>query len=223
MSTAYPQVIYPDEDSPENSVFTVPTINIVDYLKIVIPGYRKDKTVYALFPTSQRIRGGLTSVESIISFAGWRDGVTTSVSPGWDISAQTWDYPGWEACNSTPFGNSPEPVTVIDDAVIAHVGYYPPYPEYTSEHLPDILWKISPIHQYFIQYPNFETMIVDALDRTVTVTTWQIFKQTIWDDIPDIVIIIPIIAALAPPLVLSLMANAGNNTQVNDIRRRFKR
>lgn len=222
MSIECPQVEYPEEDSPENGGFVLPEIEIVDYLKIVIPGLRKDNTVYALLPTSRRITGGLVASLPIVSITGWRNGSPTSMLPSWMISEERWEYPGWEVCDSSPFGNAPAPIIDISQSPVATVGYYPPYPEYTTIQMPDIIWKIFSIESLFKKYPDFENLFVTIFNQTNTETTFDIYKQTI-TDVTDIVILIPILAAFALPLVLSLIANVGNNTQTNDIRRRQKR
>ena len=204
MPIIYPNVSISDEDTPLGNSFMPPDMPAEEYFRTVIPGYRKDTVVYALLPTSQYIRGGLTDALGVISYEGWRDGRPTQATPGWEISATRWDYPGWSYCVSSPFGAAPEPTISINDAVIAHIGYFPPYAEYVSAYLPDILWHISPIALYFVQQPNWDTLIVDVYNRTVTETAWGIYAQTITDVVDDIVIFTPILTTLAALPLLSL-------------------
>lgn len=223
MQTIYPSVIYPDGDSPSESTFSVPEMEIVDYLKIVIPVHRKDGYIYGLFPVSEQHISSAAVIENggLTYHSNWYsaryNGFPTSQAIGWE-SNETFLYPDWFGVSPSPFGSAPAATDTTSLSTICTIEYGELF-EFSTSGLPGYTFYLG----NFSLTPEGGTG--DAVSWVIVtrkIIVWAILAQRIDND-DGIVILIPILAALIPILALSLTANVGNFTHTNDNRRRFTR
>jgi len=216
MQTVYPQISYPDGDSPPESAFTVPEMDVVDYLKIIIPVYRQGQDVYGLFPTSTWVLSSAVALAPYGERYYWcsarYNGVATDKTIAWE-SVEQFDFPGWVGTSASPFGSCPPPSDVTTLSPIGTVEYGHSI-EYSTFNLPG--------YTFYLSNQLLSGDDVTWVIETRTITTWAILTQRI-TEVDEIVILIPILAALMLPLSLSLTTSVGNTTQIHDKRRKYRR
>lgn len=214
MQTVYPQISYPDGDSPPESGFSVPEeMEIVEYLKIIIPGLRREREIFVLLPTSTRtVIHAEIIVNGVRTGAKWFSSLYNNAEIYW-AGEEGYTYSAdWQGVVSSPFGPAPQPSQRETISTIGSIGYFEEI-EYRPPFMPGhIFW----LYNQHIVDGNIGPDVEWILVTTIT-TNWHIFKQTLTDS-DEIVILIPILAALLLPFSFSL-----SNTHLNDIRRTDKR
>lgn len=213
MSDVYPQVTYPDNDSPPDSVLTVPTMPVIDYIASIIQVIRRENTIYALFPTTHLIETALDGDGTIWAFDA--DGHIQDDVPCWTRTNTTFDYPGWTACDVSPVSAETGIKDTVTQDVITEVRY---------GELKHTTWPTLPDWDICLSYYYTPSKGIDQIDKfwiqTHERTEWRVFSQTVIDA-DEIVIMIPILAVFILLIISSLLNLTGQmpNNQLSERRR----